>query len=298
MTKQAPKAASTSAEPRLRAALKWAGGKYSVLPKLLASFPDAPRLIEPFLGSAVVALNTNYSSYILSDNNPDLVAFYRHIKKEGHTFIKACESYFSESTNSREAYEKYREQYNRILLHGGSRRDRAMLLLYLSRHGFNGLYRVNSKGLYNVPHGRYARVKFPREELINLHKKFQKAELRHGDFEGTMRLAQPGDLVYCDPAYVPLSDTANFSAYTKMGFSIDDHRRLAETARELGQAGINVVISNHDTEVSRELYKDARIDAFTVQRNISRDANNRNRAPELLAFFGPVSKQRRRRRRE
>jgi DNA adenine methylase len=290
MTKPAHNAAITSTEPRLRAALKWAGGKYSILPKLLAVFPDAPRFIEPFLGSAVVSLNTNYSSYILSDNNPDLVAFYRHLKKEGHTFIKACESYFSESTNSREAYEKYREQYNRILLHGGSRRDRAMLLLYLSRHGFNGLYRVNSKGLYNVPHGRYSRVKFPREELLNLHRKFQQAELRHGDFEGTMRLAEPGDLVYCDPAYVPLSNTANFSAYTKMGFSLDDHQRLANTARELAELGVNVIISNHDTEVSRELYRDARIEAFTVQRNISRDAQNRGKAPELLAFFGPIAK--------
>ena len=291
MTKTAHKSETPIQEPRLRAALKWAGGKYSILPRLLASFPDAQRFIEPFLGSAVVALNTNYSSYILSDNNPDLVAFYRYIQKEGHTFIKACESFFSESTNSKSTYEKYREQYNRILLHGGSRRDRAMLLLYLSRHGFNGLYRVNSKGLYNVPHGRYTKVKFPREELLNLHRKFQIAEIRHGDFEGTMRLASPGDLVYCDPAYVPLSDTANFSSYTKMGFSIEDHQRLADTARELGEQGVNVIVSNHDTEVSRELYRGARIDAFDVQRNISRDASNRGKAPELLAFFGPVAKQ-------
>lgn len=278
-----------SNEIRLRAALKWAGGKYSVLPKLLAAFPDAPRLIEPFLGSAVVCLNTNYPEYILNDNNPDLIAFYRCIQKEGHTFIRACESYFSEQTNTKDAYEKYREKYNNILIHGGSRRDRAMLLLYLSRHGFNGLYRVNSKGLYNVPHGRYVKVKFPREELFNLHRKFQHAEIRHGDFEGTMRLATKGDLIYCDPAYVPLSDTANFSSYTKMGFSIEDHRRLADTARELGAQGVNVIISNHDTEVSRELYAGARIDSFTVQRNISRDAKNRGRAPELLAFYGPVA---------
>ena len=127
-----------------------------------------------------------------------------------------------------------------------------MLLLYLSRHGFNGLYRVNSKGLYNVPYGRYTKVKFPRESLLNLHRKFQIAEIRHGDFEGTMRLASPGDLVYYDPAYVPLSDTANFSSYTKMGFSIEDHQRLADTARELGSKA-NVIASNHDTEVSREL---------------------------------------------
>ena len=83
MTKPAHNAAVPSTEPRLRAALKWAGGKYSILPKLLAVFPDAPRFIEPFLGSAVVSLNTNYSSYILSDNNPDLVAFYRHLRRKG-----------------------------------------------------------------------------------------------------------------------------------------------------------------------------------------------------------------------
>ena len=285
------KSSTSGNEIRLRAALKWAGGKYSVLPKLLAAFPNAPRLIEPFLGSAVVCLNTDYPAYILNDNNPDLIAFYRFIKKDGHAFIRACESYFSEKTNTKEAYEKYREKYNNILLHGGSRRDRAMLLLYLSRHGFNGLYRVNSKGLYNVPHGRYTKVKFPREELLNLHRKFQRAEIRHGDFEGTMRLAEPGDLVYCDPAYVPLSDTANFSAYTKMGFSLDDHKRLADTARELGKNGVSVIISNHDTDVSRGLYADARIQCFEVQRNISRDAKNRGRAPELLAFFGPAANQ-------
>lgn len=268
----------------LRPPLKWAGGKYSILERVLKALPNqSGRLFEPFVGSAVVTLNAPHSQVLLSDTNPDLIHFYTALKTDADGFIGRCDRLFVPENNTRERYDELRARFNASI----DPLERSALLLYLNRHGYNGLYRVNKKGVFNVPHGRYKSPKLPTAGLRALAGRLSAAELRCCDFEDATAGAGDGDAVYFDPPYVPLSDTADFTSYTSAGFSQDDQIRLAETARRLAARGATAVISNHDTQVSRKLYKGAQINRFPVARHISCVGTGRQPAPELLAVFAP-----------
>ena len=148
--------------------------------------------------------------------------------------------------------------------------------MYLNRHAYNGLCRYNSKGVFNVPFGRYKTVYFPEAEMQNFIEKSSRIELLHGDFENVFSKAQPDDLIYCDPPYVPLSQTASFTAYSQDGFNHQDQVRLANLANKTAKNTKGVLISNHDTEETKTI---------SVQRNISSKGNNRTKANEILAIF-------------
>ena len=264
--------------------LKWAGGKHRLVDRIKALMPEGGRLIEPFVGSGAVFLSTQYDRFLLADANLDLINTYRYLQREGSDFVAACRSLFVSENNTPEGYYQLRERFNR----SGSVEERAMLFVYLNKHGYNGLCRYNSSGGFNVPFGRYSRPHFPGEEMLSFWRKVQRAEFTHRDFIETMRSAESGDVIYCDPPYVPLSATASFTAYSAGGFSTAAQVKLAETAHELAERGIPVIISNHDTALTRQLYAGARrIEAFAVQRNISCNPAKRETARELLALFGP-----------
>ena len=265
----------------IRPPLKWAGGKYGILGHIRAHLPPGRTLFEPFMGSAVVSLNMVYDRYCLSDANPDLVDFYRCVMEPGPDFIEQCRSYFTPKNNTRARYNVLRNTFNR----SKDPRKRAALLLYLNRHGYNGLYRVNKSGAFNVPHGRYKKPKFPEEALRTFQARADCTDVQQLPFEQAMQRAKPGDVVYCDPPYVPLSSTANFTGYTGAGFTLKDQETLVELAHELRARGVSVVISNHDTPDTQRLYRDAELHTFQVQRNISRNGKNRGKAPEVLAVF-------------
>lgn len=266
----------------VRPPLKWAGGKFKLLSLLKESLPNGNRLIEPFVGSGVLFLNTNYKSYLLNDRNEHLIEFYKYLKKEGAEFVKYAKYYFSDRYNNPDEYYRLRDIFNTTT----DQRRKAALFLYINKHGFNGLCRFNSKGECNVPAGRYKTTYYPTNELLLFSKKLIKAKLSSKDFEPIMREAKPGDVVYCDPPYVPLSNTANFTAYSAGGFSADDQIRLATLATEISEKGVTVVISNHNTDFTREIYGDAISKTFDVQRMISCDGKNRNKAEELIAVYG------------
>ncbi len=268
----------------MRPPLKWAGGKYSVLKWIRPRLPAGKVLFEPFVGSAVVSMNVDYPHYRLSDLNRDLVSFYQHLQAEGRQFVETCREWFTDEGNTRQAYEDLRRRFNEST----NARERASLLLYLNRHAYNGLYRVNSRGIFNVPHGRYKRPMFPEAAMMAFHDRAQRAQISLRPFDEAMAEAGDGDVVYCDPPYVPLSATADFTAYTRAGFGLEDQQRLADCARAAASRGATVVISNHATETTRELYAGARLVQFEVRRLISRDGANRGRAPELLAIFEPA----------
>ncbi|KTD32121.1 DNA adenine methylase [Legionella israelensis] len=263
--------------------LKWAGNKFHCLEQILSSFPSANRLIEPFTGSAAVFINTRYSSYLLAEANPDLVQLFRFIQKEGHSFIAYCQTFFSQSNNNEHCYYQYREQFNQ----SENPKLKAALFLYLNRHGYNGLCRYNAQGKYNVPFGRYDKPYFPRKEMEYFYQKSQAAEFIQNDFRKTFALAQPGDLIYCDPPYVPLSDSAKFSSYTKIKFTEQEHIELAKLALQATTKGITVMISNHDTEFTRRQYEKATIKSFLVNRFISCNVRQRHPVKEVLAIFTP-----------
>ena len=265
-----------------RPILKWAGNKHRIVHEILAQLPQGKRLVEPFTGSAAVFFNADYRRYLLCDSNADLINLYNTLKAQGQAFIEHARPLFAPENNLAERYYALREEFNS---QGGDPARRGALFLYLNRHGYNGLCRYNSKGGFNVPFGRRAKVYFPELEMQFLLHKAKQATFRQQDFAKCMRAAKPGDVLYCDPPYLPLTATANFTAYHTDNFSLEQQTQLAELARECATRGIPVLISNHDTPLARQLYQGAQLHHLQVQRQISCKADGRGKAGELLALF-------------
>lgn len=266
---------------RIRPFLKWAGNKYRLLNHILPHMPKGNRFIEPFAGSAALFLNTGYHENLLAERNPDLISLYHHLKTEGEGFIQACGSYFTGEHNNKDTFYQLRQQFNGT----DNARLRAILFLYLNRHGYNGLCRYNASGGFNVPFGRYMKPYFPYQELKAFHTRSQNTVFMRADFRQTFALANKGDVIYCDPPYVPLSATSSFSEYTQEKFRYEEQLALAQCARQAARIGCCVLISNHDTPLTREIYADAEIYSFPVHRYISARADRRISVMELLAVF-------------
>lgn len=269
----------------MRPFLKWAGGKYAIRQHILDLLPNGKRLIEPFAGAGAIFLNSHYESYLIGEKNNDLILLYQFLQKEGLDFIHDAKGYFTPKNNCVEKYMAFRKKFNDLLEKPKKNRERALLFLYLNRHGYNGLCRYNSTGGYNVPFGRYSSPFFPEKAMKYFYEKSQNAVFKYADFRETLEEAQTGDIVYCDPPYVPLSKTAYFSSYIKDVFSEQEQKDLATMAKKLARQGIPVIISNHDTQATREYYKHAKIIQLDVPRLISRDINNRQKTSEIIAFF-------------
>ncbi|PCI38675.1 MAG: DNA adenine methylase [Thiotrichales bacterium] len=270
---------------KTRPIVKWLGGKYRLIDKITDLLPAGDRLIEPFVGSAAVFLNTNYASYVLNDANPDLINLYLQLQDGRGKFIKYCASYFSGKLNNKEQYYKLRERFNSLECNA----EKAALFLYLNRHGFNGLCRYNTgKGEFNVPFGSYVQPYFPEQPMLDFLQKLAAVKVKFvcKDYKQVLRNLKSGDVVYADPPYVPLSKTASFTKYCPVDFTMADQEYLAKRALALRDRNIAVLISNHSNEITKKLYKTAnKIQHFAVGRSISSDIANRQRAKELLALF-------------
>jgi DNA adenine methylase len=265
----------------LRPFLKWAGNKYRIIERVRARLPAGRRLVEPFTGSGAVFLNTDYPRYLLADGNKDLIDLYNTLKAEGEAFITDCRKLFRPANNTAETYYKLRAEFNACT----DTRRRAVLFVYLNRHGYNGLCRYNARGGFNVPFGRYKKPYFPEAEMYAFHHKAKRATFRHETFERTMRKLRDGDVVYCDPPYVPLSLSSSFTAYRADGFTLAQQQQLADSAAQAAQRGITVLISNHDTQFTRDAYRMADIEQLSVHRSISCHGHKRCRVNELLALY-------------
>jgi len=160
-----------------------------------------------------------------------------------------------------------------------------VLFLYLNRHGYNGLCRYNLRGEFNVPFGRYRKPYFPEAELLWFAERAQKATFVCESYDVTLNSAAAGSVVYCDPPYAPLSATANFTAYHTNSFSLREQQHLAELAGKLAKSQIPVLISNHDTLLTREWYQNADLHVVKARRSISRSISGRTQVDELLALF-------------
>lgn len=265
-----------------RAFLKWAGGKYPLLEDIRRHLPQGDCLIEPFVGAGSVFLNTDYDRYYLADINGDLINLYNIVKTRTAAFIKDASQLFTSEGNTAETYYAHRVAFN-------ASRDayqRAVLFLYLNRHGYNGLCRYNLRGEYNVPFGRYRKPYFPEAELLWFAERAQKATFVCESYDATLKKAYAGSVVYCDPPYAPLSATANFTAYHTNSFSLREQQHLAELASKLAYENrIPVLISNHDTLLTREWYQHADLHIVKARRSISRSISGRTQVDELLALF-------------
>ncbi|MBD3669225.1 MAG: Dam family site-specific DNA-(adenine-N6)-methyltransferase [Gammaproteobacteria bacterium] len=267
----------------IRPFLKWAGNKFRILHHIQRTLPGGKRLVEPFVGSGAVFLNTDYEDYLLCDSNRDLVDLFKLLKRRGQAFVDSCRPYFEPRYNNADAYYRLRDRFNQT----DDREERAVLFVYLNRHGYNGLCRYNLSGGFNVPFGRYQRPYFPEREMLAFRDKAKQARFKHQAFEQTFVHSDSGDVIYCDPPYLPLSSSANFTSYSAGGFSMAQQQELARLARVTSERGIPVLISNHhDKAFTTEYYDGARIETFDVQRFISRNGANRAKAGEVLALFG------------
>jgi DNA adenine methylase len=281
--------------------LKWAGGKRKLAPLIASHVPGkdrlrtaSVRLVEPFLGSGAVFMGVDADSYLLCDTNEDLIRLYGFLSAHGEAFIGRCRELFVPANDTPGAYVALRAEFNGIG-EGGDLERRAALFVYLNRHCFNGLCRYSARGHFNVPfNGNSGKPKppphFPDAEMRGFAARAaaRGARFEALDFRRAMAMTVPGDVVYCDPPYVPQSDTASFDAYAKGGFSFADHADLARMCRELAARGVPVVVSNSDNARTRNLYEGALLYSLEVRRSISADGGKRNKAAELIAVFLPA----------
>ncbi|HFO0258265.1 TPA: DNA adenine methylase [Raoultella ornithinolytica] len=275
----------------IKSPIKWAGGKTRVMSQLLKHLPKADCLIEPFVGSGTVFMNTEYRHYVLCDSNRALINFFRVLTSDTERLIDTARRMFLDGNNE-EQYYKRRALFNSMQWSDTGKADTALLyaalFLYLNRHCFNGVYRVNQKGDHNVPYGKYAAPYFPADEMRHFTEKANdtKAVFIDGDFRHTipdvMQLAYDA-VIYCDPPYIPTSKTANFTAYGKP-FTLDDHRSLVRHLLYVNHLhGTRTVISNSDTPETREIYSAFNLHAFSVRRSIS--AKSRDMAGEVIGVI-------------
>jgi DNA adenine methylase len=255
--------------------------------KILEKLPTGKRLIEPFFGSGAVFLNTDYESYLLNDINIDLISMFTTLLAHPEEVKSFLSGYFSPEYNQKGHYNKVRSRFNEI--EDIPLYDRAAMFIYMNRHCFNGLMRYNRFGKFNVPFGSYPGPKLPLEEINAFLEKAKKVNpiFTTADFEPVIRSAEPGDVIYCDPPYVPLSDTAKFTGYAPYNFTLDHQRHLAAAVREVSrEKGIPILLSNHDVKLVRDLYADAdEIISFPVRRMISCKADTRGMVNEVLILY-------------
>ncbi|WP_460198314.1 DNA adenine methylase [Klebsiella variicola] len=275
----------------IKSPIKWAGGKTRAMPQLLKHLPKADCLIEPFVGSGTVFMNTEYRRYVLCDSNRALINFFRVLTSDTERLIDTARGMFL-GGNNEEQYYKRRALFNSMQWSDTGKADTALLyaalFLYLNRHCFNGLYRVNLKGEFNSPFGKFAAPYFSTDEMCRFAEKANdtKAIFMHSDFRLSIRAvvyASDDAVIYCDPPYIPTSATANFTAYGKP-FTLDDHRSLVTNLLNAHrQFGTRAVISSSDTPETREIYSAFNLHAFSVRRSVG--AKSRYMAGEVIGVL-------------
>ncbi|MGB9661713.1 MAG: DNA adenine methylase [Moorellaceae bacterium] len=261
---------------KVKPLVKWAGGKGQLLPQMVPLFPRKFALyLEPFVGGGAVFFHLLPEKAVLIDNNPELINFYLVVRDNVEDLIIAS----SRHRNTREYYYFLRAQDPKKM----DPVSRASRFLYLNKTAYNGLWRVNRQGKYNVPYGRYKNPKIvDAENLRAASRVLQRAEILLDDFSRVLSYAQAGDFVYLDPPYHPVSDTACFTSYTSEAFTEEDQKRLAEVFRLLDRKNCLVMLSNSDTPFIRSLYSDYDIRVVQARRAINCRADRRGPVTELI----------------
>lgn len=258
--------------------VKWAGGKRQLLSKIQERIPENyNHYFEPFVGGGAVFLGTQPSKALINDINKALINTYQRICDSPKEFLSEVNKIDSEMwEDGKQYYYSIREHYNDKLMKSEYDVELAALFVFLNKHCFNGLYRVNGKGLFNVPYNNSRRVSVNGDSIIEISKYLQGITIIDGDFEDACRDARKGDFVFLDSPYAPLNPTS-FESYTKEGFDIESHKRLAKLYDELTMRGCYCMLTNHNTDLINELYgnKGYKIDVVSVRRMINSDASNR-----------------------
>lgn len=264
--------------------LKWAGGKYSMLPDLYQIIPAGMRLIEPFVGGGSVFLNSDkHACFLLADVNTDLINLYQMLAVVPGAVIRHARVMF-DRLNDAESYTALRNEFNAQVMDGP---ERAAAFLFLNRHCFNGLIRYNRNNQFNVGWGKYPSPYFPLDEINAFTEMAHNCVFMAAGFHRTLALAGEGDVVYCDPPYEPMPGTAGFTHYAAGGFTWDDHIALAECCVAAHQRGARVVIGNSTAPRVIDLYSQHgfEIHHISARRSISGKGSTRETAKDLVAIL-------------
>jgi DNA adenine methylase len=265
--------------------VKWAGGKSKLLDALVSRMPARfGSYFEPFLGGGAMFFRLAPGRAVLADWNEDLMNLYRCVAWKVEDVIQRLEAHREE--HDKDYYYAVRERWN-----AGEKTqsavERAAAFLYLNKTCYNGLFRVNQKGHFNVPMGRYdePRICDP-AQLRGASRLLRRAELHTGHFADQVADAVAGDFVYFDPPYDPVSRTASFTSYTAGSFGPDAQRELAAVVRALTRRGVHVMVSNSDTPFIRQLYRGLDIEQVAASRAINSRADARGTVNELIITNG------------
>lgn len=258
--------------------VKWAGGKRQLLPQIKERMPEQfNNYYEPFVGGGAVTFELLPEKAVVNDINKSLVNAYRQICDAPDAFLEAIHKLDNDMWEDGKAYYySLRELYNDKMMKAEYDVELAALFVFINKHCFNGLYRVNGKGLFNVPYNNSRKASVDEKSIREISEYLKKVTILEGDFEAAVESAMEGDFIFIDSPYAPLNPTS-FESYTKEGFDIESHKRLADLFDDLTARGCYCMLTNHNTELINELYgnKGYRIDVVSVKRMINSDASNR-----------------------
>lgn len=268
--------------------VKWAGGKRQLLPKIKERMPKKyNKYYEPFVGGGAVAFELLPVDAVINDINKALINTYQQICNSPKEFLDCIHDLDTGMWEDGKAYYyAKREHYNDKLMKNEFDEELAALFVFINKHCFNGLYRVNGKGLFNVPYNNSRRQSCTEEAIMAISDYLKTITIMEGDFENACVDAKEGDFLFLDSPYAPLKPTS-FESYTKEGFDIESHKRLARLYDELTNRGCYCMLTNHNTELIHELYDDKgyRIDEVSVKRMINSDASKRVGEEVIICNF-------------
>lgn len=267
--------------------LKWAGSKARVMPELLKHLPAGKRLVEPFAGSCAVMMNTDYDAYLIADANHHLVNAYIMMTHHTDALLIELEALFAAGSVGSESQrgEFYYCVRNRLNHGVASSVELAASFLYLNRHGYNGMCRYNLRGEFNVPYGKYKSPYFPDAEVRAFAEKGKRSSFVCADFTETLELVMPGDVIYCDPPYNPVTGKSSFTKYHAADFDAACQLRLAAMLENLADKGHPVIASNSDSDMTHSQYGPRRFDLhkISVSRSVGAATGGSCTAAEIIA---------------
>lgn len=266
--------------------VKWAGGKRQLLGEISPRMPSSyGSYFEPFIGGGALLFDEQPIHATINDINSALINTYLQIKTNPNGFIRALASLDrAQLADPKAFYYSARTSYNERLASCKYDSDTAALFVFINKHCFNGLYRVNARGGFNVPFNNSCRPSFTEDNIYSISDYLQDVAILNGDFEVACTDAKEGDFVFFDSPYAPLNPTS-FEAYTKEGFGVEEHKRLARLFETLSNRGCYCMLTNHNTQFINELYGDYKIDVVAVRRAINSDASKRTGTEVIIRNY-------------